>query len=112
MTALPQPVMGDPDTPNPKVPDEFLTTGHGSRLLTPMSQATPVQQLTPNQRAFRDSIANGRWQADFDAGANAPANRMICHDDGTVDTVRMEADGDQWLDLGGRGGVDVAAGRP
>jgi hypothetical protein len=107
-----RPVMGDPDTPNPSVPD-LGTTGHGSRMLSPLSMAAPVQQLTPNQRAFRDSVANGRWQADFDAGANSPANRMVMHDDaGTVDTIRMEADGDQWIDLGGRGATDVAIGRP
>ena len=90
----------------------YSTTGHGSRLLDAMP-AAPVQQLTPNQRYFRDSVADGRWQADFDAGANAPANRMVMHDDaGTVDTIRMEADGDQWIDLGGRGATDFAIGRP
>lgn len=108
-----QPVMGDPDTPNPRIPSDLGTTGHGSRLLSPMSLAAPVQQLSPDQRYFRDSVANGRWQADFDSGANAPANRMVMHDDaGTVDTVRLEPDGGQWIDLGGKGGVDVAAGRP
>jgi hypothetical protein len=113
MTSDPQrPVMGDPNSVSPPVPAEDATTGHGSRLLTPMSLAAPVQQLTPNQRMFRDSVANGRWQADFDAGANAPATRMVHHPDGTVDTVRMEADGDQWIDLGGRGATDVAVGKP
>ena len=111
-SVLPQPVMGDPDTPNPRVPTDLGTTGHGSRLLSPMSLAAPVQQLTPDQRYFRDTVATGRWQADLDAGANAPANRMLCHDDGTVDTIRMEADGDQWIDLGGRGATDVSVGRP
>lgn len=107
-----RPVMGDPDNVNPSVPSQPDTTGHGSRLL-PMSQAAPVQQLTPDQRSFRNSVASGRWQSDFDAGANAPANRMLMHDDaGTVDTVRLEADGDQWIDLGGRGATDVAIGRP
>lgn len=104
-------VMGDPDTPNPRQPRNLGTTGHGSRLL-PITAAAPIQQLTPDQRYFRDSVANGRWQADFDAGANAPANLMQCHPDGTVDTTRLEADGDQWIDLGGKGGVDVGAGRP
>lgn len=108
-----RPVMGDPDNVNPPKATQPDTTGHGSRLLSPMSLAAPVQQLTPDQRSFRDSVANGRWQADFDAGANAPANRMVMHPDaGTVDTVRMEPDGDQWIDLGGRGATDVAIGRP
>jgi hypothetical protein len=109
----PQPVMGDPGAnSNPRVPDEVGVTGHGSRLLTPMSIAAPVQQLTPNQRYFRDTVADGRWQADFDSGANAPANRIYQHPDGTTDTTRLEPDGDQWLDLGGRGATDVAIGRP
>jgi hypothetical protein len=105
--------MGDPGAnAYPSVPPETQTTGHGSRLLTPMSLAAPVQQLTPDQKYFRDSVANGRWQADFDAGANAPANRMLMHPDGTVDTYGLEPYGDQWIDLGGRGATDVAAGRP
>src|SRR5208282_4740910 len=107
-----RPVMGDPTITNPAVPRVEGTTGHGSRLLSAIGSAAPVQQLTPDQRFFRDSVAQGRWQADFDAGANAPANRMLQHPDGTVDTMRLEADGDQWIDLGGRGATDVAAGRP
>jgi hypothetical protein len=112
MTDPQRPVMGDPGEPNPPVPQDLGTTGHGSRLLSPMSLAAPVQQLAPDQRAFRDSVANGRWQADFDAGANAPANRMLHHADGTVDTMRMEPDGQEWIDLGGRGATDVAIGKP
>jgi hypothetical protein len=108
-----RPVLGDPDRVNPPQPSSDMgTTGHGSRLLPAASAGSPVQQLTPDQRYFRDSVANGRWQADFDAGANAPANRMLCHDDGTVDTMKLEADGDQWIDLGGRGATDFAVGRP
>jgi hypothetical protein len=105
-----RPVMGDPRTPNPK-PAEGVT-GHGSRLLTPMSLAAPVQQLTPDQRYFRDSLAQGRWTADFDAGANAPLNRITRHPDGTLDTSPLEPDGAEWIDLGGRGATDVAIGRP
>lgn len=109
---LQPPVMGDPDGETPRVPQNLGTTGHGSRLLSPMSLAAPVQQLTPDQQYFRDTAGGGRWQADAFAGANAPANRMTCHDDGTVDTTRLEANGDEWIDLGGRGATDVAVGRP
>jgi hypothetical protein len=107
-----RPVMGDPDGSMPTVSKETRTTGHGSRLLTPMSLAAPVQQFTPEQAYWRDSVANGRWQADFDAGANAPANRICQHPDGTCDMTRLEPSGDQWIDLGGRGATDVAVGRP
>jgi len=107
---------GDPNTqPAEGAPSAFgpdATTGHGSRLLSPMSAAAPVQQLTPDQRYFRDTVAAGRWQADFDTGANAPLNKMTRHPDGTTDTTALEADGDSWIDLGGRGARDVSVGRP
>lgn len=112
MSDAQRPVMGDPTNTNPPQPRPAEgVTGHGSRLLTPISRAAPVQQLTPDQRYFRDSVANGRWQADFDAGANAPLNKIAQHPDGTMDVSRLEADGDQWIDLGGRGAADVAIGR-
>ncbi len=113
-----RPIMGDPTVVNPAraaapAPPADGITGMGSRLLpSAMRQAAPVQQLTPDQRYFRDTVAAGRWQADFDTGANAPLTSMTRHDDGTCDTTALEADGDSWIDLGGRGGRDVSVGRP
>lgn len=105
----PPPSVPDPDNPDPPMP-KVMTPGQ--RLTTPMGLAAPVQQLTPDQQWFRD-MASGRYQADFDVGAHAPVNAMRHADDGsTVDTVRLEPDQDSYLDLGGQGSRDFAAGRP
>jgi hypothetical protein len=81
------------------------------RLTTSMGGAVPVAQHTPDQQWFRDN-ASGRWQADYDTGTHAPTNSMTLGPDGTLDVVRLDADGKAHIDLGGRGGTDVAAGRP
>lgn len=82
------------------------------RLTTAMAPAVPVAQFTPDQQYFRNSIGAGRWQADFNTGASVPMNHVRVGPDGTVDTIRMEPDGDSYMDLGGQGARDMAAGRP
>jgi hypothetical protein len=99
----------DPSTPNPA--GRTTNMGPRQRLTTSMQGAAPWQQLTPDQMFFRNTVGAGRWQADFDTGAHAPANLMRLGPDGTLDTVKLEPDGDAWIDLGGRGATDVAAGR-
>lgn len=101
-----------PDGAEPKAPaPTFLS----ARIRSSMSQAAPVDQFTPQQNWFRSSIADGRWQADYGTGAHAPVYRSRQDkDSGAVDVVRMEPfhdpDGaDQYLDLGGRGGIDYGA---
>jgi len=89
------------------------TAGMGiqQRLTAAMSVAVPWQQLTPDQQLFRDE-ATGRAPASVTYGAHAPAHRITRHDDGTCDLVGMDPEGNAWIDLGGKGGRDVAAGRP
>lgn len=105
---------GDPAHPSPPAPPpRTRTTGMWprQRLTSAMAAAAPVQQLTPDQQWFR-ATAEGRWSADPSLGAHAPAYGMRRHPDGTTDVVRLEPNGADWLDMGGRGGRDVAGGRP
>jgi hypothetical protein len=83
-----------------------------TRMLTPIAGAAPWQQLTPTQSYFRDTIAGGRYQADKTVGASVPINAISAHPDGTVDTIRLEPHGNLYLDLGGKGATDTAAGHP
>lgn len=81
-----------------------------TRMTSSMAGAVPWAQLTPDQSYFRSQAA-GRWQADFDTGAHAPVNSIRIGTDGTVDTVALDADQNSYVDLGGQGARDVAAGR-
>ena len=72
--------------------------------------AAPIQQITPTQQWFIDN-AQGRWAADAVIGAHAPVNQLRVRQDGTCDYVALSPQGDAYVDLGGQGGVDVAAGR-
>ena len=82
--------------------------GHSSRerLTQDRTKAVGVSFLTPDQRAFRNSIGVGRWQADAEVGAHAPIFGTRVHKDGTADLARLEADENAYLDLGGRGARD------
>jgi len=82
-----------------------------ARLTTDLSGAAPVQQFTPDQVYFRNTLGGGRWQADSQMGAFAPAHSITVADDGTCDVVRLDADGDSWIDLGFTMPPDVMAGR-
>lgn len=79
------------------------------RFTTPQASLA-VQQHVPAQRAFRDTQA-GRVAGDPHSGTPHTAYAVRRWPDGTCDVVRMDADGRDWLDLGGRGAHDVAAGR-
>ena len=82
------------------------------RIVSGMSLATGVQQHTPVEAFFAETNARGRWQSDYDAGAQQVAYAHKRHPDGTVDTVKLEATSyNQWLEMGGLAGRDVAAGR-
>lgn len=85
----------------------------GERLTSAMDAAAPVQQFTPDQKMWRDTLGGGQWNADAHVGANVNAN-MIRQDPttGCCDLIRMEPDNTEWIDLGGRGARDFAAGRP
>lgn len=110
---VPATFAGDPGHPAPPAPAP-QTRSPGmmprQRLTSAMAPAVGVALLTPDQTAFRAN-ATGRWGADPAYGAHAPAYMMKRHPDGTVDTSRLEPDGAEWLDLGGKGGRDVGAGR-
>ena len=82
-----------------------------SRILSSMDMATGTQQFVPSQAFFIRTNAVGRMQADFDTGAHAPAFIHRRHADGTVDSIRLEPAIDQYLELTGHGGRDIAAGR-
>ena len=95
-------------------PDGSTTTPMNTRqrLLFARGGPAPVQQFTPDQQWWRDNAA-GRWQADFDNGAHAPVSAMrIGEDNTTLDVLPLEANGNVYIDLGGRGATDCAAGRP
>jgi hypothetical protein len=85
--------------------------GIQQRLTAAMGLAAPWQQLTPDQQFFRQR-AEGRAAASVEYGAHAPAHRISRHPDGTCDLVGMDPEGSSWIDLGGKGGRDVAVGRP
>ena len=81
------------------------------RLTSPIWSAAPIQQLTPTQHFFRDSLGSGRsLSSDYDK-AHATLNQISVHPDGTCDVVRLDVHAGGWLNLGGRGANDYAAGR-
>ena len=82
------------------------------RLTTAMSLAAPIQQHTPDQQFFRDSIGTGRsFDGNAIHGALASASHIRCNPDGTVDCITLDCTPTQWIDLGGQGGIDFRAGR-
>ena len=108
---------GDPRNPNPakvKRMPAMHALSSGARMATPqhnLNLAAPVQQLTPNQMFFIDTNAAGRWA--MDPGARPiQAHGIRRRPDGTADTIRLGMHGKAWIDLGGKGARDHAAGRP
>ena len=82
-----------------------------ARLTTDLGGAAPVQQFTPDQVLWRNTLGGGRWQADSQFGAFAPATRMSVSPDGTCDVVQLDADGNSWIDLDVAIPPDVMVGR-
>jgi len=82
-----------------------------NRIIGSMRLATGTQQLTPEQQYFQETNAVGRWSADYDTGAHAPAYLHRRHDDGTCDTISLNCDNGVYTEMGGQGGRDIAAGR-
>jgi len=80
------------------------------RLTTPMELAAPVQFHTSDQKWQRVN-ASGRFDNDPLLGSFAPVSHMRCHSDGTVDVISLDQDENGYIDLGGIGGTDFAAGR-
>lgn len=78
------------------------------RLTTDLTSAVPVSQFTPTQAYFRAN-ATGRMPSTSYAHANL--NGVRRYSDGTCDLIRLDVAGPDWIDLGGRGAPDVAAGR-
>jgi hypothetical protein len=104
---------GDPAAPasTRALKRRVQTPGMASRQrLTSAQSAVGVQMLTPDQSEFR-ARAIGRWAADQNPGAQAPAYKIHKHSDGTTDVTRLEPNGSEYIDLGGRGATDVAVGR-
>jgi len=82
-----------------------------NRIIGSMRLATGTQQLTPEQQYFQDMNVAGRWAADFDSGAHAPAYIHRRHDDGTCDTISLDCNNGVYSEMGGQGARDVAVGR-
>ena len=85
--------------------------GSQQRLTAAMALAAPVQMFTPDQQEFRDNVI-GLWPADSLIGPHAAAHLVRSHDDGTTDVIGLCQSDTHWMDLGGQGGRDCAAGRP
>jgi hypothetical protein len=81
------------------------------RLTRNQNPAVGTNYFTPDQAFFRQTNAGGRWATDPTSHTTAPACHVKCHDDGTVDVIRLEAGVDAWQDLGGSGAPDSVAGR-
>jgi len=81
------------------------------RLLNPIWSAAPIQQLTPTQCYFKDTIGTGRTIPSDFSKAHATLNQITVHPDGTCDSLRLDVHAGGWVNLGGRGAPDVAAGR-
>ena len=81
------------------------------RIQRGMNQGTGTSQWTASQAFFIRTNAVGRWQSDFDTGAFAPAYYKQRNSDGTVDSIKLEPTFENYLQLQGRGGKDMAAGR-
>jgi hypothetical protein len=83
------------------------------RLLHDRTHALPTMQFTPDQRSFRETAGEGRWQSDIAfRGFPGPAHRMTQHADNTCDLVALDVGDIGWLDLGGATPRDFAAGLP
>ena len=76
-----------------------------------MNQGTGTGQWTASQAFFIRTNAVGRFQSDFDTGAFAPTYYKQRNIDGTVDTIKLEPNFENYLQLQGKGGKDMAAGR-
>jgi hypothetical protein len=108
---------GSPNPGDQVVRPAMVPTYVQDRVVSGMDLAAPVQQFTPEQAAWRRSLANGRWPADYNTGA---AHYLYqCRQDaatGAVDVIRLDchtrAGDEQYLDLDGQGGRDYAARRP
>ena len=114
MPMTPTPFTGDPNTAaNEFSPSYFAREPkecNSRQRLTSIAAAVPLSQFTPEQQWWMDN-AVGRWGADADNGAHAPVYAMKRHPDGTCDSIMLRAHGKVYLDLGGHGATDVAAGR-
>jgi hypothetical protein len=80
-----------------------------NRIMDGINLATGTQQFTPNQAHFINTNAVGRWATT--APTSNPAYLHRRHADGTVDTIGLHANENEYLELGGKGGTDIAAGR-
>lgn len=83
-----------------------------ARLRTSMDIAAPVQQFTPDQSYFRENVAQGRLAAYPLTGAHAPVHRIRQNANGCTDVTRLEPNGSEYIDLGGKGGIDMAVRQP
>lgn len=62
-------------------------------------------------QAFWRSRAEGKYVSDVVQGAHAPASCIRVSPNGVVDCISLDPNGTEWVDLGGKGGVDFKAGR-
>ena len=72
--------------------------------------AEGVSWHTPAQ-AFWRSRVTGKYAADVVQGAHAYTSHIRVSPGGVVDCISLDPNGNEWVDLGGKGGMDYKAGR-
>lgn len=80
------------------------------RIFNKSDNTCGVSYHTPTEQDFRNRAA-GRWVADVELGAHAPASHVAIRPSGCVDVTSLDVHDGHWIDLGGRGGIDVTVGR-
>ena len=88
-------------------------TSCGERLQTPTNGANATRQFSTAQTMFR-SFAQGRWQADAQAGTRVPVTHFKVYPGGVVDVIGLDYDArsDSYIRQSSGMPRDFAVGRP
>jgi hypothetical protein len=83
------------------------------RLTKRDTRGVGTEFFSPDQQQLRDRAKslNGVFADDPTKKNRNPMSKVTVYPDGTCDVTSLENDEDGWFDLGGRGGIDFAAGR-